>query len=137
MTGTLSGPRGIKEETIVAKTGKASNDWHALLDEWGAAAKGHTATARYLEESHHLSGWWAQTITVRYEWARDLRQAPSLEVPDDLRAALSGHPAAQARFDALPPSHRREYLEWITEAKKPETRARRIAKMLGELEATS
>jgi uncharacterized protein YdeI (YjbR/CyaY-like superfamily) len=50
---------------------------------------------------------------------------PEIPVPDDFRAALNA--AAQATFDKLAPSHRREYLEWIVEAKRPETRAKRIA----------
>ncbi|MCT2558131.1 YdeI/OmpD-associated family protein [Tsuneonella sp. YG55] len=50
---------------------------------------------------------------------------PELAVPEDLAAALS--PAARATLDGFAPSHRREYLEWILEAKRPDTRARRIA----------
>jgi uncharacterized protein YdeI (YjbR/CyaY-like superfamily) len=49
-------------------------------------------------------------------------------VPEDLAAALAANPAAQAAFAKLPPSHRREHVEAVEEAKKPETRARRIAK---------
>ncbi|GMV96800.1 MAG: hypothetical protein AMXMBFR83_11600 [Phycisphaerae bacterium] len=47
-------------------------------------------------------------------------------VPDDLQAALHKNPKALAGFEALPPSHQREYIEWITEARKEETRQRRI-----------
>jgi len=47
-------------------------------------------------------------------------------MPDDLASALAANSAAQASFDRFPPSCRREYLEWIIEAKRPETRARRI-----------
>lgn len=50
---------------------------------------------------------------------------PEIAVPDDFLAALGDK--ARATFDAFAPSHRREYLAWITEAKRPETRARRIA----------
>ncbi|MGN3973346.1 YdeI/OmpD-associated family protein [Tsuneonella sp. SYSU-LHT278] len=50
---------------------------------------------------------------------------PELPIPDDLGAALS--PAARANLEGLAPSHRREYLEWIDDAKRPETRAKRIA----------
>jgi uncharacterized protein YdeI (YjbR/CyaY-like superfamily) len=46
--------------------------------------------------------------------------------PDDLAKALRDDAAAQANFSNLPPSCRREYLEWIVSARKPETRARRI-----------
>lgn len=52
---------------------------------------------------------------------------PELLMPGDLAAALAGSPAAQSTYDALPPSAKREYLEWVAEAKRPETRAKRIA----------
>ena len=48
-------------------------------------------------------------------------------VPPDLIAALKKNRKAQATFDAFAPSHKREYVDWITEAKRPETRARRLA----------
>ena len=52
---------------------------------------------------------------------------PPLETPDDLSAALDRAPAARATFDGFPPSCRREYVEWVVDAKRPETRAKRIA----------
>lgn len=55
------------------------------------------------------------------------RPRPQLDVPDDLAAALKKDRKAKATFDAFPPSHRREYIEWITEAKQEATRARRVA----------
>lgn len=51
-------------------------------------------------------------------------------VPAALKSALARHPQARAAFAALAPSHRREYAEWIAEAKRPETRTRRIATAL-------
>jgi uncharacterized protein YdeI (YjbR/CyaY-like superfamily) len=51
---------------------------------------------------------------------------PPLRVPPDLQAALASNAKARQTFEGFPPSHRREYLEWITEAKRPETRARRL-----------
>lgn len=51
---------------------------------------------------------------------------PEPAVPDDLAAALKANPAARAAFDQFSPSHRREYIEWITEAKTSATRTRRI-----------
>ena len=50
-----------------------------------------------------------------------------IEAPDELVAALKKNRKALAAFDAFPPSHRREYVEWIVEAKTDETRQRRIA----------
>jgi Bacteriocin-protection, YdeI or OmpD-Associated/Domain of unknown function (DUF1905) len=48
-----------------------------------------------------------------------------VDVPDDLRAALA-EASVRSRFDALSYSHRREYVQWIEEAKRPATRERRI-----------
>ncbi|HEX8262575.1 MAG TPA: YdeI/OmpD-associated family protein [Allosphingosinicella sp.] len=50
-----------------------------------------------------------------------------LETPPDLRAALDANPAARATFDSFPPSGRRDYVQWVVEAKRPETRDKRIA----------
>lgn len=53
-----------------------------------------------------------------------------IEMPEDFRAALAGDPAAAQFFDGLAPSHRYEYLDWITGAKRAETRAKRIGEAL-------
>lgn len=50
-----------------------------------------------------------------------------LEVPDDLAAAFAAAPRARANFDAFPKSAKRAVLEWVRQAKRPETRARRVA----------
>jgi uncharacterized protein YdeI (YjbR/CyaY-like superfamily) len=47
-------------------------------------------------------------------------------VPDDLSAALRANAKARATFEKFPPSHKREYIDWITEAKTQATRARRL-----------
>jgi hypothetical protein len=51
-------------------------------------------------------------------------------VPADLRAALAVDPAVEAAFETLSFTHRREYVEWVEEAKRPETRSRRIGATL-------
>jgi len=61
------------------------------------------------------------------------REPRSIEIPADLAAALAAAPEAQAAFNRLAPSHRREYVQWIEEAKRPETRTRRIAETLKKL----
>jgi len=55
------------------------------------------------------------------------------EIASDVAAALAQSSPARRRFEALPPSHRREYLSWIEQAKRLETRARRIASMVERL----
>ena len=53
--------------------------------------------------------------------------------PPELLAALAENPAAQAAYQAMPPSHRREYAKWIGEAKQAETRTERVSKMVRRL----
>lgn len=78
-------------------------------------------------------------LAKRLHFARDMlaqgkalrnvpERAPKAEipVPQDFAAAIGDNPVAQAFFDKLAPSHRYEYLEWITGAKRDETRAKRI-----------
>ena len=59
---------------------------------------------------------------------------PPAEVPDDLAAALAGSPKATATFDGFPPGQRREYIEWVTGAKREETRKKRLETTIAQLE---
>ena len=52
--------------------------------------------------------------------------ARDIEVPDDLAAALRKNRKARATFEAFSPSCKREYVDWIVEAKREETRQRRL-----------
>lgn len=56
-----------------------------------------------------------------------LDQVEALEVPPDLEKALAANTDAKKYFDGFPLSAKRAILEWILNARKPETRARRIA----------
>jgi len=58
-------------------------------------------------------------------WSR-LDSIATLSPPPDLAKALAAFPAARLNFEAFPPSVRRAILEWITQAKTAETRARRV-----------
>ena len=70
--------------------------------------------------------------TLDVEIVRD--DAPrSVELPDDLAAALAAAPASKAFFEGLSFTNQREFVEWITSAKRPETRADRFAKTLDAL----
>jgi uncharacterized protein YdeI (YjbR/CyaY-like superfamily) len=56
--------------------------------------------------------------------------AKELPVPGDLAAALKKNKVAAKTFADFRPSHRKEYIEWITEAKRPETREARVSTTL-------
>jgi Bacteriocin-protection, YdeI or OmpD-Associated/Domain of unknown function (DUF1905) len=64
----------------------------------------------------------------RVRIAMELDTEPrTVSVPAELAAALAEDAAAEAAFSKLSFTHRREYVEWVEEAKRPETRQRRIA----------
>ncbi|MDB4898242.1 MAG: hypothetical protein JWN53_50, partial [Gemmatimonadetes bacterium] len=52
------------------------------------------------------------------------------EVPTALAAALTKNRKAKTTFEKFSPSHRREYIEWIDEAKRGETKAKRVAQAI-------
>lgn len=62
-------------------------------------------------------------------------RAKRLVVPPELKAALAADAAAKAAFDALTPGCKREYAEHVSEAKREETRLRRVEKVLPMIKA--
>ena len=54
------------------------------------------------------------------------KAASAPDTPADLLAALKKNKAALTQFEKFPPSHRKEYIQWIVEAKREETRQKRI-----------
>ena len=66
-------------------------------------------------------------------WERAYDSPKTAKVPDDLRAALDAEPAAARLFDELDGNNRYAILHRIQDAKRPETRARRIAQFVAML----
>lgn len=69
-------------------------------------------------------------VNVDVEYDTEPRE---ITPPSDLAAALDADTTARQNFDGMSFSHKREYVEWIEEAKRPETRRRRIAKAVNML----
>jgi len=63
----------VSDAKVLERTGHGLEHWYAVLDRFGAVAKGHTAAARHLRLAHGVDGWYSQGITVGYERARGLR----------------------------------------------------------------
>lgn len=61
---------------------------------------------------------------------RNKHEKAPFTVPQDLQAALDANAAARATFAGFPPSAQREYVEWVTEAKREETRTKRLAQTI-------
>lgn len=59
-----------------------------------------------------------------------LEEAGNAVIPDDLQKAFDDNPKAQEHFDRFPPSSKRLILEWILNARRPETREKRIAQSI-------
>jgi uncharacterized protein YdeI (YjbR/CyaY-like superfamily) len=56
----------------------------------------------------------------------------NMVVPDDLAQALAARPRAAEHWEGFPPSSKRAILQWVLEAKRPETRAKRIVEAAAE-----
>jgi hypothetical protein len=74
--------------------------------------------------------------TIHVVMERD-EEERTIEIPADLLTALDSNPAARDYFNKLPYIHQKKYVEHITEAKKPETRARRVEKTVEIVTAKS
>lgn len=74
----------------------------------------------------------AGTRTKSYTRPQRVAKAEAA-VPVELVAALKKNKAAQKSFDAFAPSNRREYIDWIADAKRDETRAKRVAQTVAWL----
>jgi len=64
------------------------------------------------------------------EWDRASVREDTTNIPLELKRALASEKIAQQNFAKLAPSHKRQFIYWITEAKRDETRARRISKTI-------
>lgn len=58
-----------------------------------------------------------------------LDDVEDLVVPPDLATAFAAVPGSREQWDAFPPSARRGILEWVVQARRPDTRARRVAEV--------
>lgn len=73
------------------------------------------------------TGNYTSPVTARNKSAKE---KPAPEVPDAFAAALKKNRKAVATFEAFSPNCKREYVEWIAEAKREETRDKRIAQAI-------
>jgi len=114
---------------------KEMSDPHGLFGEREEKAMGHLGRIRsladlppdailleYLRQAKALNDQ-----GVKRSVAKPTTAANELPVPGDLASALAGNAAARKHFDGFTPGKRKEYIQWITEAKTEATRGKRIA----------
>jgi len=91
---------------------------------------------RMIAEGRMTPAGMALVEEARRRGTWDLAATPRLDVtPPDLGAALAGVPAALERWESWPAGPRRQYIHWVLNAKRPETRARRIDAVVGRAAA--
>ena len=111
-------------------------------DEINREAMGHFGNIRSLDDlppKRTLAGYVKKAAKLNEEGVKVPRapkaKAPRpVTVPADLAAALRRNRKARVTFESFSPSHKREYIEWITEAKREETREKRLATTIEWLE---
>lgn len=146
-----SRPSSFADGSIVCGTSAFTE--HCGFGFWGAGMKGPLAEAGFqgdgtsgslggiagdLPKDKVLPGLLQTAFALSGEEGGKLKRPPvekaaikgRVETPENLEAALQ-RLGAMERFDAMSPSCRREYVEWIVEAKRPETRNRRIGEAVG------
>ena len=108
----------------------------AVLKEGGMGSLGRITSVADLPADKQMLGWIRQAaafvdsgqytspIAARH---KVVKQKPSLDTPTEFKGALQRNKKAAAVFAAFSPSCKREYVEWIAEAKRQETRDKRIA----------
>ncbi len=108
-------------------------DYLQLRSSEGGAAMGHGGRITSLKDlppDNVMLDFLKQAKKLNDENAklpqREKKPKKDLVVPDDFINALKKNKKAFAVFEKFPPSHKREYAEWITEAKREETRNKRI-----------
>ena len=108
----------------------------AVLKDGGMGSLGRITSVADLPSDKQMLGWIRQAaafvdsgqytspIAARHKM---VKQKPSLNTPAEFKTALQRNKKAAAVFSAFSPSCKREYVEWIAEAKRQETRDKRIA----------
>jgi hypothetical protein len=88
-----------------------------------------------VSQAHRAAAGLRPGETVEVTLALDV-EPRTVEVPEDLRAALAAQAGASTAFDALAFSKRKEFVRQVEEAKAQETRARRIAAIVDKMRAS-
>lgn len=101
------------------------------LEEKAMGQFGRLTSLADLPDDATITAMVRKAVALTEQGAKVLRPKkhpmPDLAMPTDLEAALDAKAGAAAQFASFSPSAQREYLEWIVEAKRPETRAKRVA----------
>ena len=102
----------IGDAAVRQATGRSWSDWFRILDAYGGRDRGHREMARYLLEKRGASPWWSQTITVRYELERGLRDVGQRGKTFEVSVSRTVRAAPEEAFEALTTA--RHWNRWFT-----------------------
>ncbi len=117
------------------------NDPERLLkgsdEEAAAGSFGRINKMEDLPSDEALVGFIHQMIAINESGVKEVKKPsapkPELPVPADFEKLLKGNIAAKEVFEKFSPSHKREYIEWITEAKTDATREKRMLQAIMQI----
>lgn len=115
-----------RHDLIVERSGAQKEKAAAILERLG-----HVTRLDDLPADRVLLGFVRTAVQLNEAGVKRVSAKPKppkapLVVPEFLTAALESNARARATFDKFSYSHRKEYVEWLTEAKREETRAKRL-----------
>lgn len=114
---------GFWKESLILKGGSAPRE-NAM------GQFGRITSVAELPPRETLIGYVREAMRLNEEGVmppKTTTRRKELQMPEAFRVALEKHPKARAAFERFSPSHRYEYVEWIAEAKREDTRNRRIS----------
>ncbi|HDQ44280.1 MAG TPA: hypothetical protein ENN17_02110 [bacterium] len=108
----------------------------ATRGEWRAWLEKNQGVEKMIREGRMTEAGFARVEAAKRsgEWEKDRSIPDETGIPPDLRAALERIPPAKENFEGFAPSYRKLYLRWVADAKRAETREKRIRKVVERAE---
>ena len=94
---------------------------------------GRITSLKDLPADKHLKAWVKAVADLNERGIKKpapKRKPRKLDIPDWFSTAIAGNPAAKKAFDGFSYTNQKDYVEWVTEAKRAETREKRLAQAL-------
>lgn len=109
--------------------GSLIEDLHGLYDEACMDKGNRMVKFRSIEEvdEEKLAFYIHEAVMLNVKGIKVAKKKIEVDVPEDLVYELDRNPKAKAFFNSLAPGYKRDYLEWITSAKREATREKRLA----------
>ncbi len=130
--GIMAGMAAFKQHCAIGFwKSSLMKDPQGILSESGGTAMGRSkiTDVSELPPDKVLLDYIRQAVALNEQGvkvARPKKEKPALAVPKYFLAALKKNKKALAAFEAFPPSHKREYVEWVVDAKQEATREKRM-----------